>query len=75
VGRTALTNYVGQSIILGLVFYSYGLGLFGQLSGNQALLLAGQLVLSVAWLGFFRFGPLEWVWRSLSYWQVQPLRR
>lgn len=79
-GRTALTNYVGQSVICGLLFYSYGLGLFGRLSGIEALLLAvpilaGQLVLSVVWLRFFRFGPLEWAWRSLSYWQVQPMRR
>jgi uncharacterized protein len=79
-GRTALTNYVGQSVICGLIFYSYGLGLFGQLSGTEALLLAvpilaGQLMLSVAWLAFFRFGPLEWAWRSLSYWELQPLRR
>ncbi|UCC82612.1 MAG: DUF418 domain-containing protein [Gemmatimonadota bacterium] len=79
-GRAALTNYVGQSVICGLIFYSYGLGLFGRLSGTEALLLAvpnlaGQLVLSVVWLRFFRFGPLEWAWRSLSYWQVQPMRR
>jgi uncharacterized protein len=79
-GRTALTNYVGQSVICGLIFYSYGLGLFGRLSGTEALLLAipilaAQLVLSVVWLGFFRFGPLEWAWRSLTYWQIQPLRR
>ncbi len=79
-GRTALTNYVGQSVICGFIFYSYGLGLFGRLSGVEALLLAvpilaGQLVLSVVWLQFFRFGPLEWAWRSLSYWQVQPMRR
>ena len=78
-GRTALTNYVSQSVICGLIFYSYGLGLFGRLSGTEALLLAvpilaGQLVLSVVWLRFFQFGPLEWAWRSLSYWQVQPLR-
>jgi uncharacterized protein len=38
-------------------------------------ILAAQLVLSVVWLSFFRFGPLEWAWRSLSYWQIQPLRR
>jgi uncharacterized protein len=79
-GRTALTNYVGQSVICGLIFYSYGLGLFGELSGIEALLLAvpilaAQLVVSVVWLKFFRFGPLEWAWRSLSYWQIQPLRR
>jgi uncharacterized protein len=71
-GRTALTNYVGQSVIFGLLFYSYGLGLFGELSGIEALLLAApilavQVVLSVVWLEFFRFGPLEWAWRTLTY--------
>jgi len=79
-GRTALTNYVGQSIIFGLLFYSYGLGLFGELSGTEALLLAlpiliAQVLLSVAWLKLFRFGPLEWAWRTLTYGRLQPIRK
>ncbi len=80
VGRTALTNYVGQSVICGLIFYSYGLGLYGQLTGTQAMLiatliLAAQAIASTVWLRYFRFGPLEWAWRSASYWRVQPMRR
>lgn len=80
VGRTALTNYVGQSVICGLIFYSYGLAAFGRLSGVEAMVIAMliflfQMVVSAVWVRHFRFGPLEWLWRSLSYWQVQPLRR
>jgi uncharacterized protein len=80
VGRTALTNYIGQSVICGLIFYSYGLGLYGQLTGTQAMLiailiLAAQVIASTVWLRYFRFGPLEWAWRSASYWRVQPMRR
>ncbi|MFC1791353.1 DUF418 domain-containing protein [Gemmatimonadota bacterium] len=72
VGRMALTNYVGQSVVLAALFFSQGLGLFGRLSPEQALLLTlpigiGQIVFSLAWLSAFRFGPLEWAWRSLSY--------
>jgi uncharacterized protein len=80
VGRTALTNYLGQSVICGLLFYSYGLGLFGQLKPAHAVLLvipifSFQLFISSIWLRFFRFGPMEWVWRSLSYWKLQPMNR
>ncbi len=79
-GRMALSNYLGQSVICGLVFYSYGLGLFGQLSLAQAVLVAVpifvcQLIFSAVWLYFFRFGPMEWVWRTLTYWRIQPIRR
>jgi uncharacterized protein len=79
VGRTALSNYVGQSILCGFLFYSYGLGLFGQLSVAQAELLvfpifALELIVSSVWLRYFRFGPLEWLWRTLSYLRLQPLR-
>jgi uncharacterized protein len=79
-GRTALTNYLGQSVVCGFFFYSYGLGLFGQLTLAQAVLLAvpifvGQLIFSTVWLRFFQFGPMEWVWRTLTYWRIQPMRR
>lgn len=71
-GRMALSNYVGQSIICTFIFYSYGLGLFGQVGAFNGLLLSlviwiVQLGLSVVWLRFFQYGPLEWVWRSLTY--------
>ncbi len=71
-GRMALSNYITQSIVCTLIFYSYGLGLFGQVGAFVGLLLSltiwlVQLVISVVWLKRFRFGPLEWVWRSLTY--------
>jgi uncharacterized protein len=80
VGRTALTNYLLQSVIGTLIFYNYGLGLLGQL--GPALLLpltivifAAQVWLSVWWVKRFRFGPVEWLWRSLTYGRVLPLGR
>lgn len=79
-GRMALTNYIGQSIIGTFIFYGFGLGLFGTV--NRLMLLpiivviwSFQLWFSPIWLRHFRYGPLEWGWRSLSYWKLQPLRR
>lgn len=79
VGRLALTNYIMQSLVATTIFYSYGLGLFGQV-GSAALLalsvalFALQVVLSGVWLRCFRFGPLEWLLRSFTYLRRQPLR-
>jgi len=77
-GRMAFTNYLAQSLILGLVFYGYGLGLFGQLDPTTGLLIAlalyaAQLCFSVWWLRRYRFGPFEWLWRSLTYGRRQPM--
>ena len=79
VGRTALSNYLLQSLICTTIFYSYGLALFGRVGSSVGLLLTigiflVQVPLSVWWLGRFRFGPIEWAWRSLTYWQRQPMR-
>ncbi len=79
-GRMALTNYLGQTIICTTLFYSYGLGLFGKVGPAFGLLLviaiyAAQLALSTWWLRRFRFGPLEWLWRSLTYARPQPMLR
>jgi uncharacterized protein len=79
VGRTAFTNYLLQTVIATSIFYGYGLGLFGQLSrvellGVVVLIWAIQIPLSVWWLGRFRFGPVEWVWRTLTYRKRQPIR-
>jgi uncharacterized protein len=80
VGQMAFTNYLSQSIICTLIFYGYGLGLFGQLERHQtyevvAAVWVFQLIFSAVWLRFFLFGPLEWLWRSLTYWQRQPMLR
>jgi uncharacterized protein len=79
VGRMALTNYLMQSVIGSLVFYGYGLGMYGSVDrvGQQAIVAgvwAAQLVWSPWWLSRFRFGPAEWAWRSLTYWRLQPMR-
>ena len=79
VGRLALTNYILQSVIATTIFYSYGLGLFGQV-GSAALLVlclaifALQVLASGLWLERFRFGPLEWLLRSFTYLGRQPMR-
>ena len=78
VGRLALSNYILQTIVCTLVFYGFGLGLYGQLELYQlyfvvGLTWTGQLVLSTLWIRYFRFGPLEWIWRSLTYWKRQPM--
>ena len=79
-GRMALTNYLAQSVIGTLVFYGYGLGLWGEVSRAWQVLgvvvvFAVQMILSKWWLARFRYGPLEWLWRSFTYWQIPPLRR
>jgi len=79
VGRMAFTNYVLHSIIFGFIFFGYGLGLFGQMGAASALLLVAmvysfQVLFSTLWLNRFRFGPLEWLWRSITYDQLQPMR-
>jgi uncharacterized protein len=79
-GRMAFTNYIMQTLICGLIFYGHGLGLFGQVERwGQLLIVLGiwtlQLWWSPIWLRHFRFGPLEWLWRSLTYWKLQPLRQ
>jgi uncharacterized protein len=79
VGRMALSNYLFQSIVCTTIFYSYGFGLFGQVGAAAGMLLslviyALQIPLSVWWMRRFRFGPAEWVWRSLTYGRRQPIR-
>ncbi len=80
VGRTALTNYLLQSLICTSIFYGYGAGLYNRIGAAQAVALAVgiygvQLAASAWWLAHFRFGPVEWLWRSLTYGRRQPLRR
>lgn len=79
VGRTAFTNYLLQTVVATTIFYGHGLGLFGQVSriellGVVVLIWAIQIPASVWWLERFRFGPVEWVWRTLTYRQRQPMR-
>jgi len=78
-GQMALTNYLLQSIVLGCIFYGYGFGLFGRIGSAAAAgiglaLYTAQAQLSRLWLRRFRFGPFEWLWRSLTYGRRQPMR-
>ena len=80
VGQMALTNYVMQSIICTLVFFGYGLNWFAELQFYQLFFVvlgiwALQILVSPLWLRAFQFGPLEWLWRSLTYARLQPFRR
>jgi uncharacterized protein len=79
VGRMALTNYLMHTIILTTIFYGYGLGLFGHVDrfAQMGFVLGMwilQLIYSPVWLRHFRFGPAEWLWRSLTYRKKQPMR-
>jgi uncharacterized protein len=80
VGQMALTNYIMQSVICTLFFFGYGLNYFAELDFYQIYFVVlaiwvVQLIVSPIWLRFFRFGPLEWFWRSLTYWRIQPFVR
>lgn len=79
-GRMALTNYLTQSIVGTLIFYGYGLGLWGQIDriGQLAFVVgvfALQIVSSRMWLARFRFGPMEWLWRAATYGRWPPFAR
>lgn len=80
IGQMAFTNYLTQSVVLSVLFYGWGIGLFGRLSEPQGaglalLLFAAQGALSTWWLRTHRFGPLEWLWRSFTYGALLPLAR
>jgi uncharacterized protein len=80
VGQMAFTNYLMQSFMCGLFFYGIGFGMFGQLARHEIYYVVGtvwllQIIYSNIWLRYFRFGPLEWAWRSLTYWKKQPFRK
>lgn len=80
VGRTAISNYLFQSIVCTTIFYSYGLGLYGKVGPLYGLILTAvifsiQLFLSRLWLQSYQFGPVEWLWRSMTYGKFQPFRK
>jgi len=80
VGQMAFTNYLLHTIICTTIFYGHGLGYFGYVERTGQILIvfavwAFQLVVSPIWLRYYRFGPFEWLWRSLTYGSPQPFRR
>ncbi|MFC4024495.1 DUF418 domain-containing protein [Oceanobacillus longus] len=80
VGRMALTNYILQSVISFILFYGVGFGLYGMIrpaAGIAIVLIIFtiQVFFSKWWFTRFRFGPMEWIWRSLTYNSLQPFRK
>ena len=78
-GRAAFTNYLGTSIVCTTIFYGYGFGLYGELGRAELMLVVLgvwmlMLLWSKPWLDRFRYGPLEWLWRSLARRKLQPMR-
>jgi uncharacterized protein len=77
-GRMALTNYLTQSLIASLFFFGYGFGHWGASRVDQMLFVAVVIVLQIAfshfWLARFRYGPVEWLWRAVTYWTIPPMR-
>lgn len=80
VGQMAFTNYLMQSIICGIFFYSIGFAMYGKLQRYEIYLFVVavwlvQIIYSHVWLRYYRFGPFEWAWRSLTYWKMQPIKK
>lgn len=79
-GRTAFSNYLGTSMLMVLIFHGWGGGLYGTLMRGELYLVmlfgwAAMLAWPVWWLASYRYGPLEWMWRCLTYGRMLPLRR
>jgi uncharacterized protein len=79
-GRMALTNYLLQSLVCSTLFYGYGFGQLGRFGAAKGVVLTfaiwfAELGLSMLWLRRFRYGPAEWLWRSVTYRRLQPMRR
>lgn len=80
VGQMAFSNYLGQSVITSVLFLGWGVGLAGRFTYAEQLMVVAaiwlaQLIVSPLWLARYRFGPAEWLWRSLTYWRRQPMIR
>jgi uncharacterized protein len=79
IGQMAFSNYLFQSVVTAFIFTGYGFKLYDRLERYQlyyvvAGIWAVQMIASPVWLKYFRFGPLEWCWRSLTYWKRQPMQ-
>ena len=79
-GKMALSNYLLQSLICTTIFYSYGFGLFGAVGpatrlALTVLIFSAQIGISLWWQKHFQFGPMEWLWRTLTYGRRQPMQR
>ena len=78
-GRMALTNYLTHSVVASMFFFGYGLGNYGMGRAAQVgfvfTVIALQVVFCHWWLSKFRYGPMEWLWRAITYWQLPAMRR
>lgn len=80
VGQMAFTNYIVHTIICTLIFFGYGLNYYAEVEYYKIYYVVFgiwvlQLLYSPLWLKRFQYGPLEWLWRSLTYWKIQPMQR
>ncbi|NQU87077.1 MAG: DUF418 domain-containing protein, partial [Mariniphaga sp.] len=80
VGQMAFTNYLMQTIICTFIFYGHGIGMFGKVERTSQILIVFaiwifQMIVSPIWLRYFYYGPFEWLWRSLTYRSLQPMKR
>jgi uncharacterized protein len=79
-GKMAFTNYLFQSVICMFLFSGFGLNLYGKLSISELMIIVMgicffEIVMSSLWLNFFSMGPCEWLWRSLTHWKIQSIRK
>lgn len=80
IGKMTLTNYLLVSAIMIILLYGIGFGKLGELTMHQIWLCAMawiifEIIISYTWLNYFRYGPVEWLWRQLTYWKKLPLRK
>ena len=80
IGQMALSNYLLQNILCGLFFYGFAFNHFNDLERYQLYIVVAviwiiNVIFSYIWLSFFVMGPFEWIWRSLTYWHPQPMRK
>ena len=79
VGQMALTNYLMQTIICTFIFYGHGFGLFAMVERPMQMVIvfavfSAQMIYSPIWLKYYKYGPFEWIWRSLTYWKPQSFK-
>jgi uncharacterized protein len=80
VGQMAFSNYLLQNITCGLIFYGFAFNYYNDLERYQLYMVVPcvwtlNIVFSYVWLHYFRIGPFEWIWRSLTYWNIQPIKK
>ena len=80
VGRMAMTVFITQGMMIAVFFFNYGLGYYFKVGPLLIFLVSItffiiQIIFCNIWMKYFKFGPFEWLWRSLTYWKIQPFRK